>query len=222
MGMGMGLGAMLIDGGFAKNIIASASSHFCGAEKTFRFPLELGTQRAPTASWTVTGDGAVLISATGSGPRITAATTGAIIDLQQKDVNHMGAAMAPAAADVIAKHFSDLQLPYDYYDIVATGDLGRYGRELLIGLLQEKNIYLADRLQDCGTIIYDLDTQDVHAGGSGCGCCATVFAGYFMKKLRNGEISKMLLVPTGALHSVVMIQQGESIPGIAHAVAIES
>jgi len=221
MGMGMSLGAMLIDGGFAQNVIASASSHFCGAEKTFRFPLELGTQRAPTASWTVTGDGAVLISATGSGPKITAATTGGIVDLQQKDVNHMGAAMAPAAADVIAKHFADLQLPHDYYDVVATGDLGRYGHELLINLLQEKNMYLSDRLTDCGTMIYDLETQDVHAGGSGCGCCASVFAGHFMKKLHNGEISRMLLVPTGALHSVVMIQQGESIPGIAHAVAVE-
>lgn len=221
MGMAMSLGAMLIDGGFADYIVASASSHFCGAEKTFRFPLELGTQRTPTASWTVTGDGAVLLSARGRGPRITAVTTGAIVDLGQKDVNNMGAAMVPAAADVIAKHFRDLALPHDYYDVIATGDLGLYGRELLVQLLAQDGIDVADRLTDCGLLIFDTEKQDVHAGGSGCGCSASVFAAYFMKKLRDGEIKRLLFIPTGALHSVVTIQQGETIPGIAHAVAVE-
>ena len=221
MGMAMTLGAMLIDGGFADYIVANASSHFCGAEKTFRFPLELGTQRAPTASWTVTGDGAVLLSSKGKGPYITAATTGSIVDFGQKDVNNMGAAMTPAAADVIVKHFTELNLPHDYYDVIATGDLGLYGRELMIKLLKEKGFDFGNRLTDCGILIYDTEKQDVHAGGSGCGCCGAVFAGYFLKKLRNGEINKMLLVPTGALHSVTTIQQGETIPGIAHAVAIE-
>ncbi|MDR0271743.1 MAG: stage V sporulation protein AD [Clostridiales bacterium] len=221
MGMAMQLGTMLIDGGFADYTIANASSHFCGAEKTFRFPLELGTQRTPTASWTVTGDGAVLLSSVGEGPYITAATTGAIIDLGQKDVNNMGAAMVPAAADVIVKHFRDLQLAPDHYDIIATGDLGIYGKDLLIQLLQKENLNISDRLTDCGIEIYDAEKQDVHAGGSGCGCSAVVFASYFLKKIKKGEINKMLFVPTGALHSVVTFQQGESIPGIAHAVAIE-
>ncbi|MCL1883431.1 MAG: stage V sporulation protein AD [Defluviitaleaceae bacterium] len=221
MGMAMSLGAMLIDGGFADYIVANASSHFCGAEKTFRFPLELGTQRAPTASWTVTGDGAVVLSSKGSGPFVATATTGAIVDLGQKDVNNMGAAMAPAAADVIIKHFRDLGLPHDYYDVIATGDLGLYGKELLIKLLEQEKINIYERLTDCGLLIYDNEKQDTHAGGSGCGCSGAVFASYFMKKLRAAEIKKMLLVPTGALHSVVTIQQGETIPGIAHAVGIE-
>jgi len=221
IGMAMALGAMLIDGGFADNVVANASSHFCGAEKTFRFPLELGTQRSPTASWTVTGDGAVLLSSKGEGPFVTAATTGAIVDLDQKDVNHMGAAMAPAAAEVIKAHFDDLGLPHDYYDVIATGDLGIYGKKLTEQLLQDSGFNFCDRLTDCGILIFDKERQDTHAGGSGCGCSASVFAGYFMKKLHSGEINKMLLVPTGALHSVVTIQQGETIPGIAHAVAIE-
>jgi stage V sporulation protein AD len=221
MGMAMSLGAMLIDGGFADYIAANASSHFCGAEKTFRFPLELGTQRTPTASWTVTGDGAVLLSAKGKGPYITSVTTGAIVDLGQKDVNNMGAAMVPAAADVILKHFRDLNLPPTHYDVIATGDLGIYGRKLLIQMLQQQGLDIENCLTDCGILIFDPKKQDVHAGGSGCGCSAAVFAGYFMNKLRSGEINKMLLVPTGALHSVVTIQQGETIPGIAHAVAVE-
>ncbi|MCL2047330.1 MAG: stage V sporulation protein AD [Defluviitaleaceae bacterium] len=222
MGMGLTLGAMLIDGGFAENVVANASSHFCGAEKTFRFPLELGTQRTPTASWTVTGDGAAVISANGKGPYITAATTGAIVDLGQKDVNNMGAAMAPAAADVIAKHFGDLSLANDYYDVIATGDLGKYGNKLLVQLLQKQGLHFGDSLTDCGMLIYDAERQDVHAGGSGCGCCAAVLAGYFLNKIRSGEMKKLLFVPTGALHSVVTIQQGETIPATAHAVAIEA
>lgn len=221
IGMAMSLGAMLLDGGFANYIVANASSHFCGAEKTFRFPLELGTQRTPTASWTVTGDGAVLLAAKGKGPRITAVTTGAIVDLGQKDVNNMGAAMVPAAADVISKHFRDLDIAPDYYDIIATGDLGVFGKDLLAQMLREEGFDVAGRLTDCGIEIFDLEKQDVHAGGSGCGCSAVVFAAHFLKKLRTGALNRLLFVPTGALHSVVTIQQGETIPGIAHAVAIE-
>jgi len=221
IGMGLALGAKLIDGGFANYIVANASSHFCGAEKTFRFPLELGTQRSPTASWTVTGDGAILLGAKGDGPYITAATTGSIIDMGQKDANNMGAAMVPAAADVILRHFSDLDLPRDYYDVIATGDLGLYGQTLLLQMLNQGGLDISDRLTDCGILIYDLKEQDVHAGGSGCGCSASVFVAHFLKKLRTGEINRMLLVPTGALHNVVAIQQGETIPAIAHAVAIE-
>ena len=221
MGEAMSLAAMIIDGGFADYAVANASSHFCGAEKTFRFPLELGTQRAPTASWTVTGDGAVVLSSMGEGPYVTSATTGAIVDMGQKDVNNMGAAMAPAAADVIAKHFRDLELQPDYYDAIVTGDLGVIGQTLLLQLLEQQGYDIKSRHNDCGLLIFDREKQDVHAGGSGCGCSGSVFASYYFDKLKKGEINKMLFVPTGALHSVVTIQQGETIPGIAHAVAIE-
>jgi len=222
IGEAMTLGAMIIDGGFADNIVASASSHFCAAEKTFRFPLELGTQRPPTASWTVTGDGAVVLSATGAGPYVTTATTGAIVDYGIKDQNNMGAAMAPAAADVLVKHFRNLNIQPDYYDVIATGDLGKVGRDLLLQLMDEAGYNLRANHTDCGLLIYDLEKQDVHAGGSGCGCSAATFAGYFYRQLQRGEIKKMLFIPTGALHSVATVQQGESIPAIAHAVAIEA
>lgn len=222
IGEAMTLGAMIIDGGFADYVVASASSHFCAAEKTFRFPLELGTQRPPTASWTVTGDGAVVLSALGAGPFITTATTGAIIDYGTKDPNNMGAAMAPAAADVLTKHFQDLNIQPDYYDVIVTGDLGAIGSDLLLQLMTKAGYDLHQNHKDCGLLIFDTKKQDVHAGGSGCGCSAATFAGYFYKLLLRGEIKKMLLVPTGALHSVATMQQGESIPAIAHAVAIET
>ncbi|MCL2379013.1 MAG: stage V sporulation protein AD [Defluviitaleaceae bacterium] len=222
IGEAMTLGAMIIDGGFANHIVASASSHYCGAEKTFRFPLELGTQRPPTASWTVTGAGAVVLSALGVGPYVTAATTGKVVDMGIKDANNMGAAMAPAAADVLTRHFRDLNIQPSHYDVIATGDLGQIGSELLLQLMNESGYNLQPNHTDCGLLIYDRENQDVHAGGSGCGCAAATFAGYFYKQLKRGEIKRMLLVPTGALHSVATIQQGESIPGIAHAVAIET
>jgi len=221
IGSGMSLAAMLLDGGFGKNIVASASSHFCGTEKTFRFPLELGTQRPPTSSYTVTGDGAVVLSSEGKGPYVTAATTGSVIDMGVKDANCMGAAMAPAAAQVIAAHFKDLGRGVDYYDVIATGDLGSIGSALLLQLMQKEGLDISRVHTDCGLLIFDRETQDVDSGGSGCGCSAATFAGYFYKKLKDGDIKKMLFVPTGALHSVVTVQQGESIPAIAHAVAIE-
>ena len=221
IGEGMSLGAMLIDGGFADYIIASASSHFCSTEKTFRFPLELGTQRPPTSAWTVTGDGAVVLAKQGDGPYVTAATTGTIVDMGVTDANSMGAAMAPAAADVIATHFADFNLPHDYYDVIATGDLGAIGSTLMCQLLKDKGMDISHIHTDCGILIYDREKQDVDSGGSGCGCSAATFAAYFYKKLKDGSINRMLFVPTGALHSVTSIQQGESIPAIAHAVAIE-
>ena len=221
IGAGMSLGAMLIDGGFADHVVASASSHFCGTEKTFRFPLELGTQRPPTAAWTVTGDGALVLAGQGEGPAITAVTTGAVVDMGVTDANCMGAAMAPAAAEVIITHLRDLQLAPNHYDVIATGDLGSVGSALLLELMQQKGYDIADVHTDCGLLIFDRQTQNVDSGGSGCGCSAATFAGYFYKKLTDGAIQRMLLVPTGALHSVVTMQQGESIPAIAHAVAIE-
>ncbi|MCL2499248.1 MAG: stage V sporulation protein AD [Defluviitaleaceae bacterium] len=222
MGEGMGLGAMLLDGGYAEYVSVSASSHFCGAEKTFRFPLELGTQRPPTASWTVTGCGTAVLAAQGKGPYITSATTGAIVDMGITDANNMGAAMAPAAADVLINHFKDLNIGPDYYDMVITGDLGFIGRDLLLVLMDEAGYDLHKNLDDCGLLIYDRVTQDVHAGGSGCGCSAAVFASRLLAMLRKKEINRLLFVPTGALHSVASVQQGETMPAIAHAVAIEN
>ena len=224
IGSGMSLGAMLVDGGFADYVVANASSHFCGTEKTFRFPLELGTQKPPTASYTVTGAGSVVLAnkAMAGVPRIVAATTGAVVDMGVTDANAMGAAMAPAAADVIYNHFTDLNLAADYYDVIATGDLGSVGSDLAVQLLAGRGLDISQVHTDCGKLIFDRATQNVDSGGSGCGCSATTFAGYFYHQLKNGAIRRMLFVPTGALHSVVTMQQGESIPAIAHAVAIES
>lgn len=221
MGETMSLGAMLIDGGFAANVICMTSSHFCSAEKQFRYPLELGTQRPPTAQWTVTGAGGALLSSEGSGPFITKVTTGKIVDMGIKDQNNMGAAMAPAAADTIYAHFEDTGLPKDYYDMVITGDLGKVGSEIADDLLSSNGVRIGGILKDCGLMIYD-KTQDAHAGGSGCGCSATVFAGFLYDSLKKGKISRLLFVPTGALLSPTSVQQGETIPCIAHALAIET
>ncbi len=222
MGEALSLGAALVDGGFADNVVASASSHFCGAEKTFRFPLEFGAQRTPTASWTVTGDGAAVLSRNGSGPYITRVTTGRIVDMGVKDTNNMGAAMAPAAADVLTRHFKDFGLDPDYYDVIATGDLGHVGQTLLLQLMKDNGYDLSGVIADCGLKIYDENNKEKKAGGSGCGCAAVTFAGHYYSRLRKKEIGRLLFVPTGSLHSVVTMQQGETIPGIAHAVAIEN
>jgi stage V sporulation protein AD len=221
MGESMSLGSMLIDGGFAQNVACLTSSHFCSAEKQFRFPLELGSQRPPTSQWTVTGAGCVILSAEGSGPCITRITTGKIVDLGIKDQNNMGAAMAPAAADTIYAHFEDTGLPHDYYDMVVTGDLGSIGHQILDDMLSANGIRIGNILADCGMMIFSKD-QDVHAGASGCGCSATVFAGYLLDRLKKGELGRILFVPTGALLSPTSVQQGETIPCIAHAVAVEN
>ncbi len=222
MGEGMSLGAMIIDGGFADYVAASASSHFCAAEKQFRYPLELGTQRPPTSSWTVTGDGSVVLAAKGGPPYIKAVTTGKITDLGISDVNNMGAAMAPAAADTILNHFSDMGINPDYYDVIATGDLGHIGRQLVVDLCAKEGLYIGPNYTDCGIEIFDKEKQDTHAGGSGCACSAITFCGYFYTKLKRKEINRLLFIPTGSLHSPISAQQSESIPGIAHAVVIES
>ena len=222
MGEAMSLGAVLIDGGFAEYVVSAASSHFCGAEKTFRFPLELGGQRAPTSSWTVTGDGAVVIAKSGEGPKVTTVTTGKVVDMGIKDVNNMGAAMAPAAADVMTAHFKDFGINQDYYDQIITGDLGHVGSKLLIKLMAEAGYDISQKHTDCGIEIYDQEKQNTLSGGSGCGCSAVTFAGYLLHRLTKKEINKLLFIPTGAMHSVVTTQQGETIPGMAHAVGIEN
>lgn len=222
MGESMSLGSMLIDGGFAENIVCLTSSHFCSAERQFRFPLELGCQRPPTSQWTVTGSGGVALSNQGQGPYITYITTGKIIDMGIKDANNMGAAMAPAAADTILTHFKDTGFTPEHYDLIVTGDLGVIGKSICEDFLKRYGYDLGERYNDCGMMIFDRQRQDVHAGGSGCGCSASVFAGYIFGEIKKGNLKNVLFVPTGALLSTVSTQQGETIPCIAHAVSIQS
>ncbi|BAF59410.1 hypothetical protein PTH_1229 [Pelotomaculum thermopropionicum SI] len=218
---GMALGAMLIDGGFADRVLVATSSHYSTAERQYRFPTELGIQRPLTAQWTVTGAGAMLLAREGTGPVITHATIGRAIDMGQGDPMDMGAAMAPAAADTIMQHFVDTGRRPDYYDLIITGDLGAYGKKLAEQILAKNGYDIADRFTDCGILIYS-GSQDVHAGGSGCGCSAVVTCGYLMEQLKSGRYKRFMGVGTGALMSPCSVQQGETIPGIGHAVVIEA
>lgn len=215
------LGSVFIDGGGANNIIASASSHFCSAEKQFRFPLELGNQRPPYSQWTVTGAGSAILSKNGSGPFITYITPGKIVDMGIKDSNNMGAAMAPAFIDTLITHFKDTGRNPNYYDGIFSGDLGYLGKEVSIELCQSKGYDIKNNYNDCGVLIFNKKTQDTHAGGSGCACSATVFGGYLFNQLKQKKLKKILLIATGALTNATTAQQGETIPGIAHAVSIE-
>lgn len=221
-GESMCLGGILIESGAAENVLVGASSHFCAAEKQFRFPLDLGTQRPLTTTWTVTGDGAAVLSNEDNSPYITAITTGKMVDLGITDANNMGAAMAPAAAQAICSNFKDFDVTPNYYDLIITGDLGKVGMELTIKLLKEEGYDISKNFTDCGVEIFDPVSQDTHAGGSGCACSATVFSSYFYEKVKRGELKRILFVPTGALMSSTSVQQGESIPGIAHAAVIEN
>ncbi len=215
------LASLLTDGGIGGNVVAVTSSHFCSAERQFRFPLSYGGVRTPTAQWTCTASGAVVVRPHGpEGPYVKAATIGKIVDYGVTDANNMGAAMAPAAAYVIETHLNDRGLSPDDFDLIVTGDLGRVGGTLLIELLSKEGINIASKYKDCGTMIFDYETQDVHAGGSGCGCSASVLCGYFLDRVKRGELKNILFCATGALMSPTMSQQGESIPGISHAVHI--
>ena len=218
----LSLGSVFIDGGGAENIIAAASSHFCSAEKQFRFPLELGNQRPQTSQWTVTGAGSAILSKNGEGPHITYITTGKIVDMGIKDSNNMGAAMAPAFVDTLLTHFKDTGRNPSYYDGIFSGDLGYVGKEIAIELCQTKGYNIKNNYNDCGVIIFDKENQDTHSGGSGCACCGTVFSGYLFNQLKQKKLNKILLIATGALTNATSAQQGESIPGIAHAIAIEN
>lgn len=215
------LGSMSIDGNFANNVLCAVSSHFCSAEKQFRFPLELGNQRPPTSQWTVTGSGACILSKEGTGPYITHITPGKIVDMGIKDANNMGSAMAPAAIDTLIAHLTDTSRSPDYYDAIITGDLGYIGRDIVLEIANSKGYNLKNNYNDCGILIFDKNKQDTHSGGSGCACSATVFSGYLYKELKNKRLKKLLLITTGALTNSTTSQQGESIPGIAHAVSIE-
>lgn len=204
-----------------KKALCAASSHFCSAEKQFRFPLELGNQRPPSSQWTVTGAGAAIVSQNGIGPFITNATIGKIVDMGIKDSNNMGAAMAPAALDTLLTHFKDTSRKPSYYDAIITGDLGHIGKEILIELSETKGYNIKSNYNDCGVLIFDKATQDTHSGGSGCACCGSVFSGYLFNQIKTKKLKKILLIATGALTNATTAQQGESIPGIAHAVSIE-
>ena len=218
---GLCLGSVFLDGNGAENVICAASSHFCSAEKQFRFPLELGNQRPPSAQWTVTGAGSAVLSRSGQGPYITCITPGKIIDMGIKDANNMGAAMAPAALDTLIAHFKDTGRNPSYYDAIITGDLGYIGKDILTELAATKGYNIKHNYNDCGVLIFNKEEQDVHSGGSGCGCCASVFSGYLFNQLKQKKYKKILLMATGALMNSTSSQQGESIPGIAHAVSIE-
>ena len=228
MGEALSLGAMTVAAGYADRVISLASSHFASAEKTFRFPLEYGNQRPYSATWTVTGCGAVVLGNNNESnkevakAKITGITTGKIVDYGVKDSMNMGACMAPAAADVIKKNLEDFNYEPTEYDKIITGDLGYVGQTILIDLLKAVDIDISKNHMDCGIEIFDSETQDTHAGGSGCGCSASVLCGHILNKIKNHEWKKILFVPTGALLSTISFNEGESVPGIAHAVIIES
>jgi stage V sporulation protein AD len=218
---GLALAAQIVDSGYARNVLAATSSHNGAAEKQYRYPTEYGSQKPPTAQWTVTGAGAVLLSQSGDGPKVTSATIGRVIDMGLSDPFNMGGAMAPAAVDTIEAHFRDLRRAPEYYDLIATGDLGRVGHHIAAELLHEHGIPIPAKLfTDCGLLIYK-EEQAVFAGGSGCACSATVTYGHFLKQMRCNQLKRILIVATGALLSPLSYQQKESIPCIAHAVAIE-
>lgn len=218
---GLTLASLMVDSRFAKLALAATSSHNAASEKQYRYPTEYGAQKPPTAQWTVTGAGAVVVAQQGQGPRVTSATIGRVVDMGLSDPFNMGAAMAPAAVDTLEAHFRDLNVSAADYDLIATGDLGKIGHRIAADLLAKHGIDIPqEKLTDCGMLIYK-DTQPVLAGGSGCACAATTTYGHFFKRMRKGELKKILVVATGALLSPMSYQQKETIPCIAHAVAIE-
>jgi len=225
MGEALSLGAMCVNAGYAQNVIAIASSHFASAEKQFRYPLEYGNQRPVASTWTVTGAGAYIV---GDKPLdkkkcvlIKGITTGKIVDYGVKDSMNMGAAMAPAACDVIYHNLLDFERKPEDYDKIITGDLGKVGKEILIKLLREKGIDIAEIHTDCGIEIFDCEEQGTQSGGSGCGCSAVTLSAHFLKQVEKGALKRILFVPTGALLSTVSFNEGQSVPGIAHAIVIE-
>ena len=214
------LAAMAVGAGYIDNAVAMTSSHFASSERQYRFPLGYGGQRTPSSQWTVTGSGAALLRTSGTGPKVCGATIGTVTDLGIKDANNMGAAMAPAAYATIKAHFSDFETKPEDYDLIVTGDLGQVGKEALLALARNDGLSLGGKLADCGTMIFDLKTQDVHAGGSGCGCSAATLCGYLLNQINTGKLNRILFCGTGALLSPTSTQQGLPIPGVCHAVII--
>ena len=218
----LGLGAALCASGAAEHLLAMASSHFCAAERQFRTPLSYGAVRTPTAQWTATAAGCTLLSAQGPGPYITHVTCGKIVDQGITDPNNMGAAMAPAAYDTLRAYFADTHTGPADYDAIFTGDLGELGHEIVMDLFRQDGVDMTRNYEDCGMLLYDRDRQDMHAGGSGCGCSAAVFSGYLLTGLKQGRWRRILFAPTGALLSPTSSFQGESIPGICHLVCVST
>lgn len=231
MGEALGLASMTVNAGYADHVLATATSHFASAEKQFRFPLEYGNQRPYSATWTVTGGGAVVLGKNdkkrpaGVEPpmaQIAGITTGKIVDMQIKDSMNMGAAMAMAAVDTILRNFHDLDVDETYYDKIITGDLGQVGKTLLVDYMRQAGYDVENRYMDCGIEIFDETSQDTHAGGSGCGCSASVLCGYILPRIRDGLWRRVLFLPTGALLSTVSFNEGQSVPGISHGVVLET
>ncbi len=221
MGESLALATLLLSGGYGTYAAAVTSSHFCSAERQYRTPLEYGCQRTPTAQWTATASGAVVLtSQSAKGPAVTRVTVGKVVDKGIKDANNMGAAMAPAAYDTLKAHFEDTGLSPDFYDLIVTGDLGKLGSEIVSDFFSTDGVPLSN-YNDCGCLLFDTNQQDVHAGASGCGCSASVLCGHLLPGLLAGRWKRILFCPTGALHSPTSTMQGESVPGICHAIALE-
>lgn len=214
------MASMAVGGGFSDKVIAMTSSHFASSERQYRFPLGYGGQRTPTSQWTVTGSGAALVCSAGKGPRIEGCTVGTVTDLGIKDANNMGAAMAPSAYATIRAHLEDFGTAPEDYDLIVTGDLGQLGKDVLLEIAMRDGVSLGGKLTDCGTLVFDPTKQDVHSGGSGCGCSAITLCGYLLGKLSSGKLKKILFCGTGALLSPTSTQQGLPIPGVCHAVSI--
>ena len=222
MGEGLSLAAMAVAGGFARIAAAQTSSHFCTAERQYRMPVPYGSQRTPTAQWTATAAGCCILSNEGRGPVVTHAAIGRIVDRGITDANNMGAAMAPAAYDTLRALFSDTRTSPADYDLIVTGDLGRLGHEVVTDLFARDGVDMTKNYKDCGLLLYDLERQDMHMGGSGCGCSAAVLNGYLLRGMREGKWNRIIFAPTGALLSPTSTMQGESIPGVCHAVILEN
>ena len=222
MAEALGVGACLCSAGMADGLLAMTSSHFCTAERQFRTPLSYGAVRTPTAQWTATAAGACLLRPAGQGVGIRAVTFGRVQDLGIRDINNMGAAMAPAAFDTLRAHFTATATGPEDYDLIVTGDLGLLGQQIVTDLFRQDGVDMTKNYTDCGLLLYHLEKQDMHAGGSGCGCSAAVFNGYLLRGLREGRWKRLLFAPTGALLSPTSSFQGESIPGICHAVALSA
>ena len=222
MGQGLLMSAVFVESDTAKNAVCATSSHFCSAERQYRFPLEYGGVRTPTAQWTVTGAGSCTVSKRGKGVIIARATGGTIRDMGITDPNNMGAAMAPAAADTLVTYFRDTGTAPSDYDLILTGDLGLVGSRNLYDLLAAEGVDITAGHKDCGMMIFDRSLQDVHAGGSGCGCCASVFCSKIMRELESGVLNNILFIPTGALLSTTSAAQKKSIPSIAHLLNIKN
>ena len=222
MGESLSLAALIIDGGFADKCAAMTSSHFCTAERQYRMPVPYGSQRTPTAQWTATAAGCCILGDQGDGPYITHVTCGKIVDMGITDVNNMGAAMAPAAYDTLSALFRETKTGPGDYDLIVTGDLGALGHAIVTDLFRRDGVDLSRNYQDCGLLLYDLEKQDMHAGGSGCGCSAAVLNGHLLDGLRRGRWRRLVFAPTGALLSPTSSFQGESVPGICHAVVFSA